>query len=45
MPRDMYYQWRQDNWELARTIWIEKVPELEADLGRHHETAHRVARR
>ena len=28
MPRDLYYQWRQDNWNLARTLWIEKTPEL-----------------
>lgn len=32
MPRDLYYQWRQDNWDLARTLWIEKTPELKAML-------------
>jgi hypothetical protein len=32
MPRDLYYQWRQDNWDLARTLWIEKTPELKSML-------------
>lgn len=32
MPRDMYYQWRQDNWEIARTMFIEKMPELKPML-------------
>ena len=32
MPRDMYYQWRQDNWELARILFIEKMSELKPML-------------
>ena len=32
MPRDMYYQWRQDNWDIARTMFIEKMPELKPIL-------------
>jgi hypothetical protein len=28
MPRDLYYQWRQDNWDIARTLFIEKMSEL-----------------
>jgi hypothetical protein len=32
MPRDMFYQWRLDNWEIARTMWVEKVPELKEVL-------------
>ena len=32
MPRDMYYQWRQDNWTIARTMFIEKMSELKPML-------------
>jgi hypothetical protein len=28
MPRNLYYQWRKDNWDLAMTIWVEKVSDL-----------------
>lgn len=32
MPRDLYYQWRQENWDIARTMWVEKMPELKSIL-------------
>jgi hypothetical protein len=28
MPRNLFYQWRLDNWEIAKTMWVEKMPEL-----------------
>jgi hypothetical protein len=28
MPRNLYYQWRRDNWTLAQTVWAEKVRDL-----------------
>lgn len=28
MPRNLYYQWRRDNWALAATLWSEKVSDL-----------------
>jgi hypothetical protein len=32
MPRNLYYQWRQDNWDLIRTMWVEKRSELKSVL-------------
>jgi hypothetical protein len=32
MSRNLYYQWRKDNWDLAMTIWVEKVSELKEML-------------
>jgi hypothetical protein len=28
MPRNIYYQWRKDNWSLAMAMWVEKEPDL-----------------
>lgn len=28
MPRQMFYDWRLSTWELAATVWAEKVPEM-----------------
>ncbi len=32
MPRNLYYQWRRDNWEIAQAMWVEKMPELKTIL-------------
>jgi hypothetical protein len=28
MPRNLYYQWRRDNWDIAATMFVDKMPEL-----------------
>jgi hypothetical protein len=28
MPRDLYYKWRRDIWDLAATVWAEKNSEM-----------------
>jgi hypothetical protein len=32
LPRNLYYDWRRDIWNLATTIWVEKVSELKEVL-------------
>jgi hypothetical protein len=30
MPRNLYYQWRRDNWDIVATMWVDKLPELKS---------------
>jgi hypothetical protein len=32
MKRDLYYKWRKEVWQLAKTVWANKSPELEGIL-------------